>query len=64
MGWFFRAVEVDGGSWVCRHGLTDFDTHVTLQAAVDHLQELARLKEPARLFVHRLDGTVEDRGAL
>lgn len=57
--WFLRAVEVADGGWVCRHGLTEFDTHHELREALEHLRHLAQDIAPSILLVHRLDGTVE-----
>lgn len=57
--WFLRAIETAEGHWACRHGTTEFDTHGELSQALDHLRELAVNFQPARLYVHRLDGSVE-----
>ncbi len=62
MTWFFRVVEQENGSWLCRHGLTEYDTHGALQHAVDHMIELANGQRPARIFLHRIDGNVEVLG--
>ncbi len=64
MAWFFRAVEQPDGSWLCRRGLEVFDSHPSLQLAIDHLAELAADAQPAQLFVHRVDGSVEGHGAI
>ena len=64
MAWFFRAVEQSDGSWLCRRGLDVFDTHPSLELAIEHLGELAADAQPAQLYVHRVDGQVEGRGAL
>ena len=60
--WFFRAMELADGRWGCRHGMTDYDIHETLDDAVAHLRELASETGPAVVFAHWLDGTVERLG--
>ncbi len=62
MGWFFRAVELIDGQWACRRGLEQYDAHLRLDGAIEHLRSLAADAQPAELFVHRLDGTVERLG--
>ena len=63
MAWFYRVVELDdGGGWACRFGRLEYDVHAELAAAVEHLRLIAG-SEPALLFVHRLDGTVDAMGA-
>ncbi|WP_157695628.1 hypothetical protein [Nakamurella panacisegetis] len=51
-------IEQDDGTWACRHGRTHFDVHDRLALAVAHIVELAKGSEPARIFLHRLDGEV------
>ena len=60
--WFLRAIQLDEREWACRHGLTEFDTHAELHHALEHLRALAEDCQPAQLFIHRLDGTVENLG--
>jgi hypothetical protein len=64
MAWYFRVIELADGRWECRRGLQHLDSHAQLHAAVAHLRSLAAGCRPAELFVHRLDGTVERRGAV
>ncbi|WP_045878562.1 DUF2188 domain-containing protein [Pseudofrankia sp. DC12] len=64
MGWFFRAIELADGQWACRHGRHIYDTHSELSDALDHLRDLASAAAPAELFIHRLDGSIEHRGAV
>jgi hypothetical protein len=59
MAWHLRAIEVSDGAWVCRWGEREFDQHLRLEDAIKHLRAIAASVGPARLFVHRLDGTVE-----
>ncbi|SDP27832.1 hypothetical protein SAMN04515671_3526 [Nakamurella panacisegetis] len=58
MPWFYRVIELDDGTWACRHGHTIFDTHAKLAPAITHIEELAHAAGPARLFLHRLTGEV------
>jgi len=55
--WFFRAIE-DVEGWTCRHGVKAYDTHPTLEVALDHLAEIASASRPAQIVVHYLDGAV------
>jgi hypothetical protein len=63
MAWYFRVVEHEDRSWVCRHGRFDFDEHRTLTDALDHIKELAAARPPAEVMIHWLDGSVENLGA-
>jgi hypothetical protein len=56
MAWIYRAVEQQNGSWTCRHGLREYDSHPTVQAALAHLAELAGVAEPFTLYIHPLRG--------
>lgn len=62
--WYFRVVELAPDKWACRHGDQTFDTHQDMTQAVDHLRTLAARKQPAELFVHRLDGTAQNLGTV
>jgi hypothetical protein len=62
VAWFFRAIEAIDGTWSCRRGLQEFDQHPTLDAALQHLVELAQQDPPAWLFAHWQDGRVERLG--
>ena len=54
--WFYRAIERADGQWACRHGLLEYDNHSTVDAALEHLQELAPTGEATALYVHPLRG--------
>lgn len=62
--WYFRVIEFAPDKWVCRHGDLTFDTHREMAQAVDHIRTLAAGKQPAELFVHRLDGTTKNLGTV
>ncbi len=62
MAWFLRVVEHPDGTWSCRQGLHQLDLHAAFEEAVAHARALAALRPPTELFVHRLDGTVDDLG--
>lgn len=64
MAWFFRVIEGDDGSWGCRRGGTDYDSHAALGAAIEHIKIIAADEQPAELFVHHLDGTVYHLGTI
>jgi hypothetical protein len=57
--YFFRVVEQEDGSWLCRRGREEFDSHGLLDDAIEHTIGLAGEDRPSRVFVHRLDGQVE-----
>jgi hypothetical protein len=56
---FFRVVEQEDGSWLCRHGREEFDFHAQLDDAVEHTTDIASEDTPSQVFVHRLDGRVQ-----
>jgi hypothetical protein len=56
MAWFLHAVELADGSWMCRHGLHEYDAHPSLELALSHLHELARELGSSELILHHLDG--------
>jgi hypothetical protein len=62
MMWFFRVVETPDQDWACRRGQMEYDRHPDLAGALEHVVAIARQFVPARLLVHRLDGTVDDAG--
>jgi len=45
---------------MCRHGRRVFDVHRFLADALVHITDLAAASEPAEVFVHRLDDSVEN----
>jgi hypothetical protein len=54
VAWFYRAIERPDGQWACRHGRIEYDNHLTVDAALQHLQELAPAGEAIALYVHPL----------
>jgi hypothetical protein len=58
VAWYFRAIEQPDGQWVCRRGMTDYDSHADLEDAITHLLAMSADEQPAELFIHRLDGSV------
>ena len=62
MAWYFRVIQHEDRSWICRRGVQIFDAHRTLAAAIDHITALAAASPPAEVFVHRIDGSVESLG--
>ena len=60
MAWHLHAVQSDDGRWMCRHGLSVFDSHPDQPTAIDHLKQLAvELGHDTVIFVHALDRAVE-----
>jgi Uncharacterized protein conserved in bacteria (DUF2188) len=57
--YFFRVVERDDGSWLCRRGREEFDVHAQLDDAIEHTTGIASEHPPSQVFLHRLDGQVE-----
>jgi Uncharacterized protein conserved in bacteria (DUF2188) len=57
--YFFRVVEQEDGSWLCRRGREEFDLHARLDDAIEHTTGLASEDAPSQVFVHRLDGRVQ-----
>ena len=62
MAWCLRAIEHTDGRWGCKHGLNAYDRHDELPEALDHLRRIAATMAPAELYIHRLDGSVENLG--
>lgn len=60
--WYFRVIETHDGRWACRRGRSVLDTHPDLGEAVEHITSVVAESRPARLFLHRLDGSVSDIG--
>ena len=60
MGRVFRVIETRDETWRCHWGDVDYDEHLTLSAAVEHIRLLAAAQGPATLFAHWLDGSVTD----
>jgi hypothetical protein len=59
MAWFFRVIEQHDGRWACRRGSQEYDTHDTVNPAIDHIRALAADQIAAELFLHRIDGSIE-----
>jgi hypothetical protein len=57
--WIYRLIELQDHSWACRHGLTEFDTHLELEDALEHLRVLAADVDCDDLRIHRLDGSID-----
>lgn len=64
MAWFYRVVEQDDHTWVCRHGRWIYDAHNNLDEALDHIVALAGQHRPAEVFVHRTDGGIDSLSLL
>jgi hypothetical protein len=62
VAWFLRTVEQPDGQWLCRHGLLQIDRHRTLEAATEHLREMAVGLPSAECFAHYRDGRVVQLG--
>jgi hypothetical protein len=60
MAWYFHVVEQDDHSWMCRHGAYVYDFHPRLAEALAHITDLADADEPAQVFIHQLDSSVEE----
>jgi Uncharacterized protein conserved in bacteria (DUF2188) len=56
---FFRVVEQDDGSWLCRRGREEFDFHAQLDDAVEHTTGIAGEDRPSKVLVHHRDGWVQ-----
>lgn len=61
---YFRIIEQDDGRWACRRGLAQLDEHHVLDAALEHITELAGAHRPSTVFAHYLDGQVRTLAAL
>jgi hypothetical protein len=60
---FYRAIETQHGSWLCRRDLTPVDEHASLNDALAHLSKLAAEEPaPAYIYAHWHDGRVEPMG--
>jgi hypothetical protein len=57
--WFFRVLESADGQWLCRRGMEEIDRHPHMGEALRHIEEVAASALPARVFLHRLDGSVD-----
>ena len=65
MPWLFRVVELaEGCGWACRFGRREYDVHAELAHAIEHISALATEYPPAEVEVHRLEGSVENLGAV
>lgn len=57
--YFLRAIERTDGA-ACHHGTELIDLHDDLDAAVAHLREVGTTFGKVIVFVHHLDGRVEE----
>jgi Uncharacterized protein conserved in bacteria (DUF2188) len=57
--YFFRVVELEDGSWLCRRGREEFDVHEQLDDAIEHTTGIASDHPPSQVFVHHRDGQVQ-----
>ena len=62
--YFFRVVEQEDGSWLCRRGREELDVHAQLDDAVDHTTGNAREDRPSQVIVHHRDGQVQTVASL
>jgi hypothetical protein len=62
MPWIYRLIEQEDHRWACRHGLTEFDTHLELDDALEHLRVLAAEVNCDDIRIHRLDGSIDALG--
>jgi hypothetical protein len=60
MVWFLRVHEISDDTFECRRGPVPLDRHDDVDAAVAHLLDLADEVGRAIVFLHRLDGRVEE----
>lgn len=64
--WFLRAIELADGSWMPRFGREDFDILPDESSALAFLVSLAIARggvDLFRIYLHRLDGSIEVRAA-
>lgn len=59
MPWIYRLIEQQDHSWACRYGLTEFDTHLEFDDALEHLRTLAAEVDCDDIRIHRLDGSID-----
>ncbi len=62
--YFFRVVEQDDGSWLCRRGREEFDFHAQLDDAIEHTIGIASEDPPSEVFIHHRDGRVQNIATL
>ena len=58
VAWIYRIVEDHNGEWMCRFGLTEFDRHDTMDAALTHIKDLAAMADCDDIRLHHSDGTL------
>lgn len=58
MAWHLRVFELPGGRWSCRWSKVELGEHDTLEAAVRHLEELAKEVGPSKVILHTLGGEI------
>lgn len=54
-------VVPSGNNWEVKHNGKVLTTHFTKTAAIDKGVAYAKAYQPSELFIHRTDGTIEDR---
>ncbi|MGC4112262.1 MAG: hypothetical protein QM747_17965 [Nocardioides sp.] len=60
MAFFLRAFENPEGTWTCRQGNHEIDSHPEFEKALSHLHQLAlSIEGPVLIIAHRLGGHVE-----
>jgi hypothetical protein len=57
---FLRVHEISDDTFECRRGRDPLDLHDNADAAVAHLLDLADQVGRAIVFLHRLDGSVDE----
>jgi Uncharacterized protein conserved in bacteria (DUF2188) len=62
--YFFRVVEQEDGSWSCRRGRDEFGWFDLLDDAIEHTTAIASEHPPSAVFVHHLDGRVQNIASL
>jgi hypothetical protein len=59
MPWIYRLIEQQDHRWARRYGLTEFDTHLEVDDALEHLRVLAAEVDCDDIRIHRLDGSID-----
>jgi hypothetical protein len=62
MARYFHIVELEDGQWRCRYGLEEFDTHPSLEQALEHMRVVAAAQAPATIFAHYRGGRSQEVG--
>ena len=59
MAFIYRVVQDDHDGWTCRFGLTEFDRHTSLTAALSHIKRLSAKDDCDDICLHHKNGNVE-----